>query len=190
MDHWAFENTFQTWFSQIRFLRFLQAPWLWLSSSIADSSICTRAGVWCSDRMAYWFFSCNWASFHLVPHPSCRACCIFAPHLGTMGVWTSPAHSWRTQSPGAPSHAHRHSWEALTPQPPSVSLGVPATLQDEHRKGSLARSRRQPLAASHPPSGPFPLGKPGWGLCDLWVFSNPDFEPVSLMAPFVMLPSI
>ena len=102
MDHCVFENTFQMWFSQTRFLRFLSVPWLWLNSSEADSSTCTGVGVWCSDRMVCWCLSCNRASFHLVPHPSCWVCCILAPRLGTTGMWMSPACSWRTQSPGAP----------------------------------------------------------------------------------------
>ena len=35
----------------------------------------------------------------------------------------------------------------------------------------------------------FPWEKPWWVLCNLWVFSTQDFQPISLMAPFLMLPS-
>lgn len=49
----------------------------------------------------------------------------------------------------------------------SVSLGIPVTLRDERREGSLARSRRQPLAASHPSSGPFPWESPA-GDCAIY----------------------
>lgn len=129
-----------------------------------------------------------WATFDLDSHASAVCSIVSQLCFCTMGipVWIcSQEHNVTelTRSSETPGHCLGSSRMLWNPQ---GFLG--RTQPDESwERAAWHRAGCRLFGCTPTVPGCFPWEKFGWGMCRVWVFSNWDFQLISLMTPFVVL---